>query len=44
MYASQIYSNPLKPEIHVNNVCKYGSYLTEDTQRLHYKDQSIGVV
>jgi hypothetical protein len=36
-----LHFEPLKPKIHVSNIEKFSSYLTENTMRLHYKHQSV---
>jgi hypothetical protein len=34
-----IYINPLKPDIHLNSILKFSSYLTQNTLYLNYKVQ-----
>jgi hypothetical protein len=36
--------NPLKHEVHLNNIYKFSSYFKENTMRLHYKDQMVNIV
>jgi hypothetical protein len=31
LHADSIYINPLKPDIHLNNIWKFSSYLTQNT-------------
>jgi hypothetical protein len=33
--------SPFKPEIYLNNIKIYSSYLTENTLHLHYKNQAV---
>jgi hypothetical protein len=36
--------SPLKTEFLLNNIYKFSSYLTENTLRLRYKDQTLNAV
>jgi hypothetical protein len=42
--SSILYFVSFKPEIHLIDIYKFSSYLTEDTLRLHYKDQLVYAV
>jgi hypothetical protein len=39
----EIAVNPLKPEIHLNDILKFRSYLSENTA-VHFKDKRVNAV
>jgi len=34
----------VKQAIHLNNISKFGSYLTVDTKRLHYRHENLSML